>query len=263
MKIQVYVISIVLILFYSCGGGQSKQEANSDGEIIVDEVNDNRQDILSFEWQSDMCFNKGYYLSSKYTEKEIKDTHDLWMKAVQLFSTNTTAFRPESIDQLDTLKLIKEYNEIANFLNNCKPVDTPFWNDLVASEKKVKEKEFYLEKLKMQAYENPSVLLVNKYSKPDCDKYLNALTSDDEQLLLDTWMQWAKEKAIKDNNSMLIGRTEENYQSPQRLIYARIDLITFGWWNCMNQYIDRADYTKLQNEFDKMFIRVERDCEEP
>ena len=55
--------------------------------------------------------------------------------------------------------------------------------------------------------------------------------------------------------------------SPDRLKFALVETMSFGWWNCANEFIkyDTGDNSQArEREFRKLFIRV-RDlgCDEP
>ena len=53
------------------------------------------------------------------------------------------------------------------------------------------------------------------------------------------------------------------YNSCNRLKYARLDLMTYGWGNCMNQFVyHHTDYIRIEEEFQKLFISVDREDEE-
>lgn len=58
---------------------------------------------------------------------------------------------------------------------------------------------------------------------------------------------------------------EEQYASPDRMKFALVEVMTFGWWNCANKAIKYVDYDGSQErEFRKLFIRVKTiSCDEP
>jgi hypothetical protein len=56
----------------------------------------------------------------------------------------------------------------------------------------------------------------------------------------------------------------EKYNSKDRLIYAKIELMTYGWWNCSNSQIKRINNDgTMEKEFNKLFIHIETECDEP
>ena len=124
---------------------------------------------------------------------------------------------------------------------------------------------YELTKMKGEAFSNPSVLLNNKYidKNSDCQKYAIALNSG-EEAILKAWEEWIYEsKKNNGNPEAYIERYRDNFNSSNRMDYARIDLITFAWWNCVNHLNQYPDHDKLSSEFEKLFIRTEYDCEEP
>jgi hypothetical protein len=55
--------------------------------------------------------------------------------------------------------------------------------------------------------------------------------------------------------------------SPDRLKFARVEVMSFGWWNCANEFIkyDQGDNGPArEREFRKLFMRVRNlGCDEP
>ena len=64
---------------------------------------------------------------------------------------------------------------------------------------------------------------------------------------------------------MLQQRFDERYASADRDKWALIEVLSFGWWNCVNSSIPYVDSDGTpEQEFKKLFVKVvEKDCEEP
>lgn len=44
----------------------------------------------------------------------------------------------------------------------------------------------------------------------------------------------------------------------------KIELMTYGWWNCGNSKIKRVnDDGSMEKEFNKLFIHIKAECDEP
>ena len=272
MKIVVPVLLALLFSFFSCKQDQTKSNANANetsdtlliDKTVQDEKADDLKDTLIFEWQLELCSCKGYYLRSFYSEQELKDTYDFFMRMDAGLTTSTMVFYPRNIADIDIPKFTKEYESLRLYLDTCKLVNNSYWSGQVTRQKKNLEKQYYLEKLKMEAFLNPKVLLNSDYVYDDCEVFAKALASGDEDMLLKVWKDLRVEMS-KNNGypERVMAEFQENLNSPDRDTYARIDLITFGWWNCINQHIERADYEKMAQEFEKLFVKIEKECEEP
>ena len=51
--------------------------------------------------------------------------------------------------------------------------------------------------------------------------------------------------------------------TPELLLYAKIDLLTYGWWNCVNNSIRRVQPTDdLHQQFTRLFASVTSECDD-
>lgn len=279
LKMKTLIKNSLLLLLLAVISSCSKNKQNTsfitdkestkilkDTSLSLSEADKSSQsDTLIFQWNSHMCSITGYYTTGYWTEEELQNTLDLWHKLDYAFIGAVNVFYPQNITEIDTPKLTKEYNELIAYINKCKIIDHPFWQNWKETEIKNITMRYELTKMKGEAFYNPSVLLNNKYidKDSDCYKYAIALNSD-EETILKTWEEWIQEsKKSNGDPEAYVQRFWEKYNSPDRMTYAQIDLITFGWWNCVNKYIQYPDNDKLNNEFEQLFIRTEYDCEEP
>ena len=116
----------------------------------------------------------------------------------------------------------------------------------------------------MQAFEDPAALLNNRFSK-SCERFVTALNSTDTSVLLTTWKSFCEELKTKNGSpETFMAKFYEKYNSPQKLVYAKIDLLTFGWGNCANNSTFHvASDGKAEKAFEKLFSNVKHECEEP
>ena len=116
-----------------------------------------------------------------------------------------------------------------------------------------------------EAYENPSVLRKFDFAETCVAKYANPLINSGDELL-NVWRE-VNEASRRRNSApeRLKKRFDEQMKSAERLQYARMEVMTFGWWNCANEFIEYAEgYDEHEAEFRKLFIRVrELGCDEP
>lgn len=267
---RISIIFLVAVFLGSCTSTNPSQEkiATPDTTQLSIEVTDsvtNTADTSTFQWDTELCQNKGTYLTKQYSEAQLKDTYTLW-SASSLLSTSATVFKPQDIGQLDqnTTKLEKEYADKRKQLEQLNPIQTPYWVKLKKARLQELDEDYQLRKLTLEANRNPSVLLNSKYAE-GCRKYAEALASTDSTQILETWKAMAEEQ--KKNN----GSPEQymkifynKYNSSDKLDYAKVEIMTFGWWNCCNMQLNRVSQDMaMEVEFNKLFTNVQSQCDEP
>ena len=86
--------------------------------------------------------------------------------------------------------------------------------------------------------------------------------TDDE--LFTAWRKLVeKQKTQNANPDDLEERYLNEVESPEKMNYARYELMTYGWWNCVNsERYTYTDYERLQKEFLKLFKKVEMEEED-
>ncbi|QQV02016.1 MULTISPECIES: hypothetical protein [Chryseobacterium] len=278
MKWFIRITSFSAIIFLvSCtkeknevSGVNNSKDSVSIGAIIPEDSAENKvQKTEIFNFQTELCDNKGYFDSNKFSHKELEATYKLWFQNAGISLNTFSVFSLKDLEKIrkdkDLLlaKLDKDFTENKKMLENLTVVDVSYWQNI----KKLKIRELHQEyeknKIQMASYSDPSVIANNKFTG-NCRNFAEALNSSDENIK----SEWRKlREAMSKNNA-----------DPQRIInefgsrlsysnwkdYAIIDLITFGWGNCANQDIERPLHDeKMNKEFDALFIKVDSECDEP
>jgi hypothetical protein len=221
--------------------------------------------LASYTWTDELCEYTGKYDPKTYSLELIRNTYQLWSSyAGKTLENGRSVFKPADIAQLDLKALANEYTEKKAGLEKLKVIDAPFWNTLKKQLLQQLDDEYELDKIEMQAFEDPSVLLNNRFSKA-CERFSTALNSTDTSVLFSTWKSFVEElKAKNGSPEAYMERFYEKYNSPERLVYAKIDLLTFGWGNCANEIAFHViNDGKAAETFEKLFTNVKRECEEP
>jgi hypothetical protein len=237
------------------------KDKNAENKIALSKNSDT---TAVFKWTTELCENTGTYNPKKYSELELKNTYDLWFTFSGIaLETNSNAHFIEDIEKLNIYKLMSEYID-KKALYNRKIVSNPFWNKLKKERLQELEDEYELKKITIEAYSNPSILLNNKYSKY-CSEYAKVLSSNDTIELLKSWRNLIeKQKSKNGAPEKFMERYNEKYNSKDRLVYAKIELMTYGWWNCGNSKLKRVnDDGSMEKEFNKLFIQIKTVCDEP
>lgn len=229
-----------------------------------------------YKWESDLCDMKGNFDSKKYTAKQIKNSHFI---LEGLTRTNLNSFfSPMDIEALDKLsmkdldKLTEEYKQVKRNVEQLSvvPEAKGYKQELLKSI----DGEYKQNKLTILGYLNPSEAL--KQSPPMCKTYIEPLLQN-ETAVQNRWKQFVEEKIQKqaditdDGGQYYRNLATERYQrekasNPAK--YAKIDLVTFGFSNCVNEQVYHADSEKVfsnQQKLNKTLFgkSLTMACEEP
>jgi hypothetical protein len=220
-----------------------------------------------FRWESEggMCEFEGTYNSKKHTAAQIKNTLKLINGYFRLDTFNATVFKYEDVAKQDFAPIEAEYQKKSAELKNLDIVKLPYWEKRRKQQLKEMESYYWLSKTTMAGYKTPESLRDYPYA-PSCQtRFAEPLIAGGETLLK-TWELYNIE--ARKNNGDPAGvkrRFEAERSSPDALNYARVEVTTFGWWNCANALIDQGDdYPVLEKNFRQLFTRVKTiRCEEP
>ena len=218
----------------------------------------------TYKWEDDFCSYKGEFDSKKYNTTQIKNSFFVLEGLTRL--NLDSFFPPMSIEALDKLSmkdmdaLTKEYKQVKRDIESL---------DVVAEAKGYKQEllksidgEYQQSQLTILGYLNPSEAL--KQSPKMCQQYIKPLLQN-EAAVQTKWKQIVEERAV--SNSYAMSRyQDEKASNPAK--YAKIDLVTFGFGNCVNEQVYHADsevvfknQQKLNKTlFGKSFKQV---CDEP
>lgn len=269
------IFSTALLVLLNCSKENNtstyKESAKTSESVTKDILRHSlAEDQGIFNFQTELCDNKGYFDKSKYSEKEIKDTYILWFRL-----TGTVLLNAPSVFGLDDLekvrqnkdeiltKLDKDFNRQKNVIRNLKVVNTPYWEHVKKETYKDLLQEYQKRKTEITTFSTPSVLLSYPPSGT-CEKFVKALNSDDLTMEQE-WSRLRIEMSKRNGDPQRItDEFEERRNSPDKRDYAIIDLITFGWGNCANEKIsDIRHDEKMNNEFNALFIKIDSECDEP
>ena len=216
-----------------------------------------------FKYHTELCECNAKFDTTICTRKELQNTIDLlwWAPSIDYSSTVWTL---EEIEQLNVQDLRTECEAKINKIRTAKFVNHPFWNQLLAERIRFYESTCRLKEFTIQAYSNPKILLEYDLVDSTCIYYRNALIAGGEQLI-DAWFTLHEDQK-KNNGSPenLQRRFDEKYHSDKRLEYARLEVMTFGWWNNANHQLPHINAHYIyEDEFEKLFVEVKCECDEP
>ena len=193
-----------------------------------------------YQWQDELCDNRGEFDNTKYSAKQIENSHFVFD---HLNSSNLNSFFPPmDIDDLDTLSmtdletLTEEYKQVKHNVERL---------DVVPEAQRYKQQliksidgEYKHNKLTILAYLEP--IQAMRQSPLMCKQYIEPFFRN-ETAVQDKWQQLVEKRAL--TNSYAMSRyQDEKASNPAK--YAKIDLITFGFGNCVNDQVYHADSEK-------------------
>lgn len=222
--------------------------------------------IKKLKWEIELCEFEGTYDSTKYTEAQLRDTKKLLSGIGGLsLSYDPTPRKFEDIGKLSLEQLEAEYLDKLKELQNLKLVKGDFWVKLRQDKIKELNQLYMLSKITMKGYTDPSAL--KEFDRASCciDFYAQPLI-DGGDYLLTTWEKVNMDTRSHNGNPQRIENIfNQQNASPDKLKYARMEVMTFGWWNCANSMRYHLEYDEKQTEeYNKLFKNVRTIyCDEP
>lgn len=260
-SIIAFLIAVNLII--SC----KKESKSMDASVSVAEEKTTETEIDTLNWYTDLCVMNSKFDASKYSKKQLKDTHHLWFGSIGYISFDGyPVFNLE--DKTESIEVLEErYANGKAELENLEVVDLPYWNNLKRL-KLLELKSFYEhEKTAFSAFSNPKILLQTKYN-PKAKIYVDALVSGDSLKIIAAWKKLNEEqKANNGSPEHVEKKFQSRLNSPQCLDYAKMDLFTFGWNNNTTKSCKECEVLEnrdaMYKEYKKLFIATTQECDEP
>ncbi|HEY8559301.1 MAG TPA: hypothetical protein VIL74_02775 [Pyrinomonadaceae bacterium] len=224
--------------------------------------------LKKFTWEDWTCVYESTYDGRIYTERQLKNTYALWKAggdyAMETFEA--TAFKLEDIANLRTAaSLDAEYKEKAVALKNLEIVNVPYWKEYKAAKLAALERDYLLARASVKANENPSALGEVNFADRCVQRFAPPLTAGGDDLLK-LWREVNEESRAKNASPENVRKEfESRTASADRFKYARMEILTFGWWNCVNAEIRRPDEKgRPEEHFKKLFKTTKKNyCDEP
>ena len=218
-----------------------------------------------FLWTTELCEFEGTYDAKKYTEAQLKNT--LKLSAVGSFDieTEATVWKYEEIKKLNVAALDKEYESKSTALKKLDIVKSAYWESIRARKLKELKQVYELSRLTMLGYTEPAKLKEAAFAEACVAKFANPLINGGDELLT-TWRTVNEDTRRNNGDSERIKKIfEAEYDSRDKYKYARVEVMSFGFWNCANALIEREEYDGThEEEFKKLFKQTKTvACDEP
>lgn len=272
---RIWMFSVLFISLISCKKEPAVSTVNQKDTIskrikpIQDSLVTKPAQPEIFDFVTELCENNGYFDATKYSREEIVGTYKLWFQMGGVQLDTPSVFDLEDLEEVRQNKteilnkLDKDFAANKEIIENLKIVNVKYWQNIKKLQYKSLQQEYEKKKLQITAYSDPSVLIDDKFTKK-CKNFATALNSTVDDLI-DEWRQLRVEMSKRNGNPQrVINEFQNHLNSPNWKEYAIIDLITFGWGNCVNEYIERPQHDeKMNKEFDALFIKIDSECDEP
>lgn len=222
----------------------------------------------TFRWEGEICTYTGTYDARKYTEARLRDTLELISPYGPDLEGWATVWTYDEIERLDIEALDRSYIEARAAIEKLDIVDTPYWRSVRRNRLEALEQDYRLRRVTMLAYNRPSVLAEYPAAEACKKKYADPIEAGGDALLR-VWREVNLESQSKNADpARLQQRFDEESRSPDRLKFALVETMAFGWWNCANADMRdgpafATEQAELDKEFRKLFTRVRDECDEP
>lgn len=218
-----------------------------------------------FRWGTELCSFESTYDTKKYTEAQLSDTRKLFTLDFFPNTIDPTPTKFEKIKELRVGTLDAEYKARANALKRLNIVKTAYWEALRQKHLKELEQVYQLSRASILGYANPARLKDVKFAGSCVEKYAEPLAKGGDDLLA-AWRTLNENSRQQNSRPDIVQKEfDERFNSPEKFQYAQIEVMTYGWWNCVNALIDREhDYDRSEKEFKKLFTKTKTiECDEP
>lgn len=223
--------------------------------------------LKKFKWETELCTFEGTYDARQHTAVELYNTYRMWLSPdFDLDTFDATAFKIEDIAKLKSVASLEDdYKRKSDVLSSLEIVKTPFWTRIKQSKLKALARELELARASVMAYQNPEALKSVTYADACVQRFAPPLIAGGDQFL-NLWREINLESRRKNSDPERVRRDfEAQLASADRFKYAQVEVLTFGWWNCVNEFLDRGDdYEVMAKNYRKLFTKVrEINCDEP
>jgi hypothetical protein len=216
-----------------------------------------------FNYETDLCSCEGIFDSTKYSRTQLQNTLNYLWNSPNIH-TSATATKLEKVKELSIEKLNIECNKRLQELNSLDFINTKFWTQVKTDRIREIESTCLLRQFTILAWENPDTLLSYNVVDSTCIFYRNALINGGQEMIK-AWLYLNELMKSKNADPEKVQRNfDERFNSKNKIDYARLELLTFGWWNNANHLIFHLSETgEFELEFKNLFIKVKCECDEP
>lgn len=220
----------------------------------------------TFEWSDHLCEYAGTYDTKRYTRAEIEGTAKLYAMSGIPLAFRATVWNHADIGNLDTGELDRECKEKRAELVNLKLVKSEYWEQVRAAKLKELDEVYRLSSVTARAYREPALLRTYEGAGECKQRFAEPIIAGGESLIKAWETVNLASRAANADPDRLKREFEQQKASTDRLKFALVETMSFGWWNCANNEIPypEPDHEQHEREFKKLFTKVkDLGCDEP
>lgn len=207
--------------------------------------------VLHFE--DELCQYEGIYDTHKYTAKQLQDTYRLTRGEFGYFGGDNTA------------DLALNYKRQTAGIRQLQLVPIPFFKSLRDSMLDYFDQNYIMQRVRLEAKANPSLLLEYHQDRQEVKFYSEALVKGGEQLM-EAYESLIRKQMAKNSDPDRLWRQFTNDSAASDNISRAFKyVLEYGWWNAVNAVIPHVNYDGRQLEaFRELFVEVKTlNCDEP
>ena len=219
-----------------------------------------------FRWQDALCEYTATYDPKRVSRRTIEDTLALYQSIGSIaLDYSATVWKYEDIDGLEAAALEREYREKREKLEGLQ-LAGPYWEELRKGKLRELDQYYRLANATIRAYKEPTALRQYEGADECKTRYAEGIIAGGERLIK-TWETVNIASRERNSDPARLKRIfDEQNASPDRLKFALVETMSFGWWNCVNdtiEHVSHEEHEEIDREFRKLFIRVKDVCDEP
>lgn len=212
-----------------------------------------------FEWYEGYCLSRAQIDTSKANYEQVQNVHYTIIQASEL-SQPFLAHQPKDTAYM---KVKSIQFECHNFIEELEKMEYPkgaYWTNLKKMRLDNLREQCLLREKAVIALNQPKALKGTPYCK-ECSQYTDALEKGGKTLL-NTW-RTIHDREIEGalDPNPINAAFEQRWNSPDRELWARIEVLRYGWWNCVLQnqkvWLNESQYNL---EFKKLMSSVQIEC---
>ena len=214
---------------------------------------------FNYDWYEGSCLFNAKIDSTKANYQQVQNAHYTLIQASDL-SQPFLAYAPKDTAYL---KVKNIQFECGNFLKELDQMEYPkgeYWTKIKKMRLANLKEQCLLREKAVIALDQPKVLKGTPYCK-ECSQYVTALDKGGKTLL-SLWKEMhEKEVAEALDPNPIIRSFEQRWNSPDQELWAKIEVLRYGWWNCVleNQKV-WFDEKQYHLEFKKLMSSIKSDC---
>jgi len=210
-----------------------------------------------FTWEEGMTKYSGTFDTKIHSKENLGRIYEYLVQSPTNIFEVATVWTINQMDSTFLHPLDSVFQLNKSMLNSIVLPEGAFWKELKAKRMTELEQFYFAKRLEILSYTNPAILDNEKYSY--CSTYARTLNGTEEELL-ETWKTLHEEQKKKNSSpETLEARYLSELSSENNLLYAKLNVTIYGWWNCVNEQLPYVHDSNghIMKEFKKLFLQTE------